>query len=128
MFAFFAAVFVFYMYVSTIFSYWYVCIRLFSVFVFARFLFHEICVCETLCKFLNVYASLKCMFMQSIMINRKLCGNFRLFCPFAANVLSFYFFVSSFSLCFDYSEENENRNEKAVFLPILPENVRFCRK
>lgn len=66
--------------------------------------------------------------MQRIMINRKLFGNFRLFCPFAANVLSFYFFVSRFSLCLNYSEENENRKEKAVFLPFLPENVRFCRK
>ena len=56
MFAFFAAVFVFYMYVSTIFSYWYVCIRLFSVFVFTRFLFHENCV--------KHYASF-CIFMQS---------------------------------------------------------------
>ena len=92
-------------------------IRLYPSFLFSfslAFCFTKF-VCEILCKFLNVYASLKCMFMQSIMINRKLCGNFRLFCHFAAHVLSFYFFVSSFSFCLNYSEENENRNEKAVF-------------
>ena len=113
--------------VSTIFRFWYVCIRLFLFSFSLAFCFTKI-MCETLCKFLYVYARLICIFMQDIMINRKLFGNFRLFHPFAANVLSFYFFVSSFSLCLDYSEENENRNEKAVFLPILPENVRFCRK
>lgn len=71
--------------------------------------------CETLCKFLYVYASLICIFMQGIMINRKLFWEFRVFCTFVTNVLSFYFFVSRFSLCLDYSEENENRKEKAVF-------------
>lgn len=70
---------------------------------------------ETLCKFLNVYASLICIFMQGIMINRKLFGNFGFSQHLYRNVLSFYFFVSRFSLCLDYSEENENRKEKAVF-------------
>ena len=58
--------------------------------------------------------------MHSIMINRKFFGNFGFFGTFAENILSFYFSVSRFSFRFDYAEENENRNEKAVFLPILP--------
>lgn len=70
----------------------------------------QVSVC--LCKF-NIY-------MHSIMINRKFFGNFGFFGTFAGNVLSFYFSVSRFSFRFDYAEENENRNEKAVFLPILP--------
>lgn len=55
--------------------------------------------------------------MQGIMVNRKLFWNFGFFGTFAENVLSFYFSLSRFSFRFDYAEENENRNEKAVFLP-----------
>ena len=113
--------------VSTIFRFWYVCIRLFLFSFSLAFCFTKI-MCETLCKFLYVYARLICIFMHDIMINRKLFGNFRLFHPFAANVLSFYFSFSRFSFCLDYLGENENRNEKAAFLPFLPENVPFCRK
>ena len=91
-----------------------------SLSVCTRFLFHEIA-CETLCKFSYIYAKCKCIFMRYIMINRKLFGIFRLFYHFAANVLSFYFFVSRFSLCLNYSEENKNRNKKAAF-------CRFCLK
>nr|DAE45452.1 MAG TPA: hypothetical protein [Caudoviricetes sp.] len=62
-----------------------VCSRLFLFSFSLAFCFTKF-VCETLCKFLNVYASLKCMFMHNIMINRKLCGNFGFFSTFAANV------------------------------------------
>lgn len=65
------------------------CIRFLSLFVSRNLR-------ETLCKFLNVYASLKCMFMQDIMINRKLCGNFEFSLHLYRNVLSFYFLF----LCF----------------------------
>lgn len=58
--------------------------------------------------------------MQSVMINRKLFLEISDFQHLCYNVLSFYFSVSRFSFRFDYAEENENRNEKAVFLPILP--------
>lgn len=58
--------------------------------------------------------------MQGIMINRKLFGIFTSFPHLYANVLSFYFLFSRFFFCLDYSEENENRNEKAAFLPFLP--------
>lgn len=54
------------------------------------------------------------------MINRNVLEFLQVFRTFATNVLSFYFFVSRFSFRSDYAEENENRNEKAVFLPILP--------
>lgn len=60
--------------------------------------------------------------MHSIMINRKLFGNFGFFGIFAENVISFYFSVSRFFIRFDYSEENENRNRKAAFFAV------FCHK
>lgn len=116
-----------YMYVCTIFRFWYVCIRLFLFSFSLAFCFTKI-MCETLRKFLYVYARLICIFMQDIMINRKLFGNFRLFHPFVANVLSFYFSFSRFYSYFGYISENENRNEKAAFLLFLLENVPFCRK
>lgn len=54
--------------------------------------------CETLCRFLYFYASLKCMFMQSIMVNRKLCGNFGFSCMLAKTsyliTLRFFSFAS----------------------------------
>lgn len=105
--------------VSTIFRFWYVCIRLFLFSFSLAFCFTKI-MCETLCKFLYVYARLICMFMQSVMINRKLFLEISDFQHLCYNVLSFYFSASRFSFRFDYAEENENRNEKAVFLPILP--------
>ena len=61
------------------------CFRFHSLFCFTKIM------CETLCKFLYVYARLICMFMHNIMINRKLFGNFGFFGILAKNVLSFYF-------------------------------------
>lgn len=52
--------------------------------------------CETLCKFLYVYARLICIFMHSIMINRNVFGIFTSFPHLCRNVLSFYFFTSRF--------------------------------
>lgn len=113
--------------VSTIFRFWYVCIRLFLFSFSLAFCFTKI-MCETLCKFLYVYARLICIFMQSVMINRKFGGISDFSALLPQTYYLFTFLVSRFSFRFDYSEENENRNEKAVFLPFLPENVRFCRK
>ena len=127
MFAFFAAVFVFYMYVSTIFSYWYVCSRLFLFSFSLAFCFTKF-VCETLCKFLNVYASLKCMFMHNIMINRKLCGNFGFFCTFAQTFYLFTFCFFAFSLILDNLQKMKTETKKPLFVVFLLENVRFCRK
>lgn len=53
------------------------------------------------------------------MINRNVLEFLQVFYTFAANVISFYFFVSRFSVRLDYSEENRNRNEKDVFLPLF---------
>lgn len=52
------------------FVFWYVCRRLF-MFSFSLDLCFTKIGCETLCKFLYIYAELKCIFMQSIMVNRK---------------------------------------------------------
>lgn len=106
------------------FRFWYVCSRLF-LFPFSLAFCSTKIMCETLCKFLYFYASLKCMFMQSIMVNRKLFGNFEFSQHLCANVLSFYFLFSRFSFCFGYSEGNESRNEKDVFCRFCPKTSLF---
>lgn len=72
---------------------------------------------ETLCKFLYFYASLKCMFMQSIMVNRKLFGNFEFSCTFAETFYLFTFYSFVFSLILDNLQETK----KPIFAV-------FCRK
>lgn len=86
------------MYVSTIF--------VFGTFAAVFFLFSfslAFCftkfVCETLCKFLYVYASLKCMFMQYVMINRKF-GEFSGFSAPLQKRSIFLLFVSLLFLLF----------------------------
>lgn len=78
-------------------------------------------VCETLCRFLYFYASLKCMFMQCIMVNRKLFGNFEFFQHLCRNVLSFYFLFLCFSLILDNLQKTETETKKPHF-------CRFCHK
>lgn len=80
-----------------------------------------------ICKFLYIYAVSKCIFMQYVMINRKLVGiSGFLACLQERPIL----LLCAFPLtsCSEKSAENINRNEKAAFLPFLLENVRFCRK
>lgn len=69
--------------------------------VFFCFRFHSLfcstkIVCETLCKFLYFYANLKCTFMQSIMVNRKLFENFE----FSAHLQKHSIFLLYISLLF----------------------------
>lgn len=78
-------------------------------------------VCETLCKFLYFYASLKCMFMQSIMVNRKLFGNFEFSCTFAETFYLFTFYSFVFSLILDNLQETKTETKKPIFAV-------FCRK
>ena len=73
---------------------------------------------------MQVYAYLckeKCMFMQSIMVNRKLCGIFEFSLHLCANVLYFYFLFLAFSsvLIFRTQIETETKN---------PNFCRFCSK
>ena len=75
--------------------FWYVCSRLF-LFPFSLAFCSTKNVRETLRKFLYVYVSLKCIFMQSTMVNRKLFGIFEFSQHLCGNVLSFYFLF----LCF----------------------------
>lgn len=94
--------------------------------VFFCFRFHSLfcstkIVCETLCKFLHFYASLKCMFMQSIMVNRKLCGNFEFSCTFAETLYLFTFCFFAFSLILDNLQKTKTETKKPYF-------CRFCRK
>lgn len=101
--------------VSTNFRLWYVCSRLF-LFPFSLAFCSTKIMCETLCKFLYFYASLKCMFMQNIMVNRKLFGNLE----FSASLCKrsiFLLFVSLLFLLFWIIYRKRNRNEKVVFLP-----------
>ena len=108
-------------YDSTIFRFWYVCSRHFLFPLSLAFCFTKI-IRETLCKFLHVYASLKCIIIQGIMINRKFGGIFRLFSTFAVNVLSFYFLPLCFFLLFwiIYRKQKQKRKK--------PHFCRFCPK
>ncbi len=77
--------------------------------------------CETLCKFLYVYASLICIFMQGIMINRKLCGNFGFSAPLSQ---MFYFFTFSF-LAFSFVLVIQKKTKTETKKPYF---CRFCHK
>ena len=100
--------------VSTIFRFWYVCIRLFLFSFSLAFCFTKI-MCETSCKFLYVYVSLICIFMQGIMINRKLCGNFGFFSTFAETFYLFTFYLFVFSLILDNLQKTETETKKPHF-------------
>lgn len=80
------------------FVFWYVCSRLFLFSFSLAFCFTKIA-CETLCKFLYAYASLKCIIMQGIMVNRKLFGNFGFSAPLQKCSI-FLLFVSLLFLLF----------------------------
>lgn len=102
----------------TNFRFWYVCSRLFLFPFSLAFCFTKI-VRETLCKFLYVYASLKCIFMQYIMINRKLFWEFRAFSVPLQKRSIFLLFVFSLFLLFwiNYRKRKQKRKSRifAVF-------------
>lgn len=102
------------------FVFWYVCSRLFLFSFSLAFCFTKI-VRETLCRFLYVYASLKCMFMQYIMINRYVLEFLQVFRTFVTNVLSFYFSVSRFSFLWEISRKRKQKKKSRIFR-------RFCHK
>lgn len=94
--------------------------------VFFCFRFHSLfcstkIVRETLCKFLYIYAGLKCMFMQSIMVNRKLFGNFEFSAPLCKRSI-FLLFVSLLFLLFWIIYRKRKQKRKSRFL------VCFCHK
>lgn len=107
--------------VSTNFRLWYVCSRLF-LFPFSLAFCSTKIMCETLCKFLYFYASLKCMFTQSIMINRKLFGNLEFSAPLCKRSI-FLLFVSLLFLLFwiIYRKRKQKRKSRifAVKRPFL---------
>lgn len=108
------------MYVCAIFRFWYVCSRLFLFSFSLAFCFTKF-VCETLCKFLYVYASLKCMFMQYVMINRKF-GEFSNFSAPLRKRSIFLLFVFSLFLLFWLSRRKQKQKRKSRFL------MCFCPK
>lgn len=108
------------MYVCTIFLFWYVCIRLFPFLFSLAFCFTKI-VRETLCKFPHIYAKLKCIFMQHIMINRKLFGNFGFFSTFAQTFYLFTFRFLAFILILDKLQKTKTETKKPHF-------YHFCLK
>lgn len=81
--------------------------------------------CETLCKFLCIYASLKCMFMHNIMINRKLCGNFGFFSTFSETFYLFTFCFFAFSLILDNLQKTKTETEKPYFCRFCPKTAVF---
>lgn len=66
--------------------------------------------------------------MQNIMINRNVLEFLQVFRTFTENVLSFYFFVSRFSVRLKNQQKTKTETKNPHFSPFLPENVRFCRK
>lgn len=73
-------------------------------------------VCETLCRFLYFYASLKCMFMQCIMVNRKLFGNFEFFSAPLPKRSIFLLFVPLLFLLFWIIYRKRKQKRKSLFL------------
>ncbi|WP_233906287.1 hypothetical protein [Segatella copri] len=74
--------------------------------------------CETLCKFLHLYASIICMFMQRIMINRKFGGISDFSAPSPQRTIFLLFRFSLFP-SFEKTAENENRNEKSHIFAVF---------
>lgn len=70
---------------------------------------------------LYIYASLKCIFMQYIMVNRKLFWEFRVFSTFAKTFYLFTFCLFAFSLILDNLQKIETETKKPHF-------CRFCLK
>ena len=76
---------------------------------------------DFICKFLYIYAVLKCIFVQYVMVNRKLCGIFGFSCMFAKTsyLITFRFFVR-----FMFRENSRKRKQKRK----KPHFCRFCLK
>lgn len=66
--------------------------------------------------------------MQSIMVNRKPFGNFKFSAHLQKRSIFLLFCLFAFYLILDNLQKTKTDTKKAVFLPFLPENVRFCRK
>lgn len=77
--------------------------------------------CETLCKFLYFYASLKCMFTQSIMINRKLFGNLEFSAPLCKRSIFLLFVSLLFLLFWIIYRKRKQKRKRRIFAV-------FCRK
>lgn len=76
---------------------------------------------DFICKFLYIYAVLKCIFMQYVMVDRKLCGIFGFSCMFANTS---YLITLRFSAYFMFWEISRKRNQKQK----KPHFCRFCLK
>lgn len=76
--------------------------------------------CETLCKFLYVYARLICIFMQGIMINRKLFGNFGLSAPLSQTFYLFTFSFLAFPSVWIIQKKTKTEKKKPYFAVIRP--------
>ena len=74
-----------------------------------------------ICKFLYIYAAMKCIFMQYIMVNRKLCGNFGFSCMFEKT--SYLITLRFFRLL--YVLRNQQKTETETKKPHF---CRFCLK
>lgn len=66
--------------------------------------------------------------MQCIMVNRKPFGNFEFSAHLQKRSIFLLFISLPFILFWIIYRKRKQTQKKAVFLPFLPENVRFCRK
>ena len=74
-----------------------------------------------ICKFLYIYAVLKCIFMQYIMVNRKLCGIFGFSCMFTKT--SYLITLRFFRLLHIFGNKQKTETETKK-----PHFCRFCLK
>lgn len=94
--------------------------------VFFCFRFHPLFVPRKLCvkhyaSFCIFYAGLKCMFMQSIMVNRKLFGNFEFSAPLCKRSIFLLFVSLLFLLFWIIYRKRKQKRKRRIFAV-------FCRK
>ena len=66
--------------------------------------------------------------MQCIMVNRKLCGNFKFSAPLQKRSIFLLFVSLLFLLFWIIYRKRKQKRKKPIFDEFLPENVPFCRK
>ena len=77
----------------------------------------------------SAYLCKENVYLFNIMINRKLCGIFEFsLAPLRKRPIFLLFVFSIFSYVLIFRIQTETETKNPLFLPFLPENVRFCRK
>ena len=111
----FAADFVFYMYVSTIFRFWYVCIRLCDTFRYLDYLQIRLDVWLFVC----LYSLSCCRFLFRLILNRKLWGIFEFSLAPLRKRPIFLLFVFSIFVMYWYFRFKQKQKRKIRFFAVF---------